>query len=228
MDPNSPRKSLPPENDSPVSMLSRTVLTSLFAVKLDLITHGDRPAGPGQVLVCATRGKEVVQGVMRPRSAFAVALFVTVATLPSFTATAGVPHNGRIAFARLPSDQIFTMAPNGTDLTRLTLSKMPNWVPAWSADGTKIAFVRAKAGWTGSKLMLMSADGSGTSEAVRVEAEPAGTRLVPRRRAHRHVSGCERHRGEHPGDDRGDRWLGRHPGRAGPAPPALRCRRTER
>ena len=103
---------------------------------------------------------------MRFRSAFVVALLVSVATLPSFTATAGVPQNGRIAFARLPSDQIFTMAPNGTDLTRLTLSKMPNWDPAWSADGTQIAFARAKAGWAGSRLMLMFADGSGTSVAV--------------------------------------------------------------
>ena len=141
---------------------------------------GDQ-GGPCQpvrtVLTCATGGYGVHR-VMRSRSAFAVALLVTLATLPS-TATAATPQNGRIAFARLFPAQIFTMAPNGTDLTRLTLSKMPNWDPAWSTDGTQIAFVRAEPGWDGSKLMLMFADGSGKSVVRRSNQDLLGPDWFP-------------------------------------------------
>src|SRR4051794_33277390 len=91
-----------------------------------------------------------------------VAVLVIVAGFAS-AATAATPRNGRIAFSRLFPEQIFTMAADGTDITRLTRTKMPSSDPAWSADGTQIAFVRAERGWTGSKLVLMLGDGSGKS-----------------------------------------------------------------
>jgi TolB protein len=116
---------------------------------------------------------------MRARTPFAVALLMTVAAVSLGPAVAAAPLNGRIAFARDSPHQIFAMAPDGTDLTRLTISPMPNWDPAWSADGTRIAFVRAKPGWKGSKLMLMLADGSAKSVVFRSRSDLYGPDWFP-------------------------------------------------
>jgi len=98
---------------------------------------------------------------MRPRIAFVVALLAALAALPLGPAAAAAPQNGRIVFARDVPHQLFSMASDGTDITRLTLSKMPNYSPSWSQDGTKIAFVRNQLNNSeGTKLMMMAADGS--------------------------------------------------------------------
>src|SRR4051812_18519496 len=63
-------------------------------------------------------------------------------------------QNGKIAFEsdRSGAYEIYTVDPDDTDLTRLTFSGGRQ--PAWSPEGTKIAFVRA------GNLWLMNADGS--------------------------------------------------------------------
>jgi TolB protein len=98
---------------------------------------------------------------MRRSITLVVALLGAIAALPLGPATAAVPQNGRIAFARDAPHQIFSMASDGTDITRLTLSRMPNYGPTWSQDGTKIAFVRTQLNKeAAAKLMMMAADGS--------------------------------------------------------------------
>ncbi|HEV8421421.1 MAG TPA: hypothetical protein VGR13_08715, partial [Actinomycetota bacterium] len=53
----------------------------------------------------------------------------------------GTVGNGRVAFASLQGNwQIFTLNPDGTDLTRLTDLPTNQSHPAWSPDGTRIAF----------------------------------------------------------------------------------------
>jgi Tol biopolymer transport system component len=53
---------------------------------------------------------------------------------------------------------IYTICPDGNDLVRLTHDSATDESPAWSLDGTKIAFVSSRSGT--SQIYLMNADGS--------------------------------------------------------------------
>ena len=74
-------------------------------------------------------------------------------------------RNGLIVFhsnrgAQDPfSQDIYTITPNGTKLTRLTDDGFSNIDPPWSADGKKIAFVSGRTG--DPEIFVMNADGSG-------------------------------------------------------------------
>jgi len=71
--------------------------------------------------------------------------------------------NGRIAFTRFINGppngipQIFTVAPDGTDERQLTFAGR-NEYPAWSKDGTKLAFSSNRSG--GFEIWTMNPDGS--------------------------------------------------------------------
>jgi Tol biopolymer transport system component len=67
--------------------------------------------------------------------------------------------NGRIAFVANVDDvddkwEIYTINPDGSDLLQLTYNTAYDFFPAWSPDGTQIAFVRD------GDLYLMNADGA--------------------------------------------------------------------
>ncbi len=72
--------------------------------------------------------------------------------------------NGKIAFAsdRDGNAEIYTMNPDGSDLIRLTFDPRDDSNPAWSPDGSKIAFVRFNGRWpnAGGEIYAMNADGS--------------------------------------------------------------------
>ncbi|MGH2978907.1 MAG: hypothetical protein ACRDLQ_04635 [Solirubrobacterales bacterium] len=85
--------------------------------------------------------------------------------------------NGKITFSSdrerpfqsFFSREIFSMRPDGTGLVRLTDNTGTSWNdfdPSWSADGRKIAFVRADSSGEGSGIFIhvMNADGSGITK----------------------------------------------------------------
>jgi TolB protein len=94
------------------------------------------------------------------RFAVGMAIVIACAVLTGITpAHATFPGgNGRIAYSTdwtRPS-QIYAVRPDGTGLRQLTHAKHRGAIsPAWSPDGSKIAFVKKKHIWT------MNADGSG-------------------------------------------------------------------
>lgn len=84
-----------------------------------------------------------------------VALLVVAA--PSQAAFPG--KNGKIAFAsnRDGDYEIYLMNPDGSGQTPLTSNTINDQAPAWSPDGTKIAFIRVDNGH--GELWVMDADG---------------------------------------------------------------------
>ncbi|MEW6637756.1 MAG: PD40 domain-containing protein [Actinomycetota bacterium] len=102
----------------------------------------------------------------------AVALCMSVAANPAEAAFTG--RNGKIAFVSnrdVGAGEIYTVKPDGTGVTRLTFPNGGNSDPAFSPDGTKVAFKGPD-----NDLHVMNADGTGsrrlTSMAV-AESEPA-------------------------------------------------------
>jgi Tol biopolymer transport system component len=89
--------------------------------------------------------------------------------------------NGKIAFDtnRDGNEEIYVMNPDGTGQTRLTTDTVSDFGPAWSPDGTKIAFNK------GFDIFVMSADGSNQTRLTSAAAmniapswSPDGTKIA--------------------------------------------------
>ncbi|HEX7049668.1 MAG TPA: Ig-like domain-containing protein [Longimicrobiales bacterium] len=107
------------------------------------------------------------------------------------------PDGGRIAFAKLDGDvvDVYTVAADGSGLTRITNDPYRNMDPVWSPDGSQIAVVNDTSTRFGiipyGEIHVVAANGSGQSVAItRLEdgafdREPAwspdGTRIAFRR-----------------------------------------------
>jgi Tol biopolymer transport system component len=78
--------------------------------------------------------------------------------LAAAAASASFPGaNGKIAFGTVNPTDVYVVNPDGTGLTNLTNSTAQESYPAWSPDGTKIAFVRD------CQLAVMNGDGTGAN-----------------------------------------------------------------
>jgi len=105
----------------------------------------------------------------------------------SRAATPTSAGNGQIAFesSRNGNPDIYVMDADGSNTTRLTNNPASDVNPAWSPDGTKIAFVSARAGFGNDEIYVTDADGSNPTRLTNDSAgdyEPAwspdGTRIA--------------------------------------------------
>ena len=99
--------------------------------------------------------------------------------------------NGKIAFVREDASgnqDIWVMDPDGSDEIRLTNDVADDFDPAWSRDGSRIAFASSRddgSGTSGTRLYIMDADGGNLQQLTFGETEdrapswsPDGSRLV--------------------------------------------------
>ena len=98
---------------------------------------------------------------------------VTAVVTPSEAVNPGA--NGRIVFAsdRTGNNEIYSMAADGTDLRRITNNPGEDILPAWSPDGTKIAFSSNRFGAVNNTydIFVMNPDGTGTVNLTK-QAQP--------------------------------------------------------
>lgn len=126
-------------------------------------------------------------------------LLSVVGAVLALLVTAGISwaafpgENGRIAYSGdsryPPSADLFSVLPDGTSIERLTLTRELNeWVPAWSANGRRLAFERSVPSYYGgTQVFTMRADGSDQRQVTHVPDgayaakpyfSPSGRRIV--------------------------------------------------
>jgi Tol biopolymer transport system component len=109
-----------------------------------------------------------------------VALVVSFALAPTAAHAAFPGANGKIAFdtTRDGNSEIYSMNPDGTSQTRLTSNGARDVYPAWSPDGSKIAFESTRddsnpTGCPGCDRNIYTMDADGTN-VMRLTSDPAG------------------------------------------------------
>jgi Tol biopolymer transport system component len=94
--------------------------------------------------------------------AVATALLTTLLAVPASATYAG--HEGRLAFVR--ANQIYTVAPSGGAVTKLTTSGK-NYRPKWSPNGARIAYIHETAAGL-HDVWVMRANGTGKTRVTTV------------------------------------------------------------
>jgi Tol biopolymer transport system component len=97
---------------------------------------------------------------MPPRTGLLIAL--ALFTVLVIGCSSSLEKNGRIAFSsnRDGNTQIYVMDADGSNQTRLTSNSDIDWAPAWSPDGSKIAFTSTPGRDGKWEIYVMDADGS--------------------------------------------------------------------
>ena len=131
-------------------------------------------------------------GVVRIGAPVIAVLFLLLLSTAAQAAFPG--QNGKIAYTNFVEQgpppptthySIFTVNPDGTGLQNLNPDPPSNFEPAWSADGTKIAFSSARVPDSSFDIWFMNADGSGVQRVTSTFAadrqpawSPDGTKIA--------------------------------------------------
>ena len=126
---------------------------------------------------------------IRSRSILAVLVLAgAVAAIAGGSANAGSQAaNGRIAYVSdaacrfdptLKNEDIFSMAPDGSGKADLTRSANPDGSPAWSADGTKLAFTRPGTA-NNDDVFVMSSNGKAQRNVTKTSPDDANPDWTP-------------------------------------------------
>jgi Tol biopolymer transport system component len=114
---------------------------------------------------------------------------VSVLLASEKSAEASFPgKNGRIAFTGHPDgdSEILKIRPDGSGLKQITHNTVDDFEPAWSPDGSKIAFAQGLDIWVmnadGTNLQNLTRDGSDTLDA-RPSWAPDGSKIAFERRS---------------------------------------------
>ena len=135
-------------------------------------------------------GGEIIRRNHAPRARLLAVLLLggALAGLGGGSANAGSQAtNGRIAFVSdgacrfdpaVKNEDVFSMAPDGTGKANLSRNANPDSAPAWSADGTRLAFTRPGKGG-GEDVFVMNADGKGQRNLTRSSPDDANPDWAP-------------------------------------------------
>ena len=154
-----------------------------------VVTVGGAEAGAGTftvvrgILYCAVRGANQLICLVDPESSESFDLTSSDTSLyPQWS-----PDGTKVAFVHGSSSSwagdIYVVNADGTDETRLTISRANELYPAWSPDGTQILFETGRDG--NGEVYLMDADGHGQTNLSQYSGiddwaswSPDGTRIV--------------------------------------------------
>lgn len=78
-----------------------------------------------------------------------------------------------------PTTELYLGNIDGTNLRQLTNNGRNNYLPAWSPDGSKIAYISSKAGWDTHEVFVINANGRGESNLTKNNVQEYGVAWSP-------------------------------------------------
>lgn len=99
------------------------------------------------------------------------------------------PDGRQVAFSRSkhvgpivpgsPTSELYIVDIDGTNMRQLTTNGLNNYLPAWSPDGSKIAYISGKTGWDSHEVYLINVDGSGETNLTNNNVQEYGVAWSP-------------------------------------------------
>lgn len=78
-----------------------------------------------------------------------------------------------------PAVELYIANIDGTNLRQLTSNGRNNYLPAWSPDGSRIAYISSKAGWNSHEVFVINSDGSGEINLTNNDVQEYGVDWSP-------------------------------------------------